>query len=128
MLDTNVVSEVMRNPDGPAGKRFRAHREKLAVSIFVAGELRFGGIKKGSDDLVSRINAMLSVIPVLPFDRPADRHFAYIRHHLEAIGRPIGPTDLLIAAHALALDLTLVTANIREFSRVPNLRVENWLD
>jgi tRNA(fMet)-specific endonuclease VapC len=128
MLDTNTVSEVMRRPDGPVGIRFKASRDKLAISVLVAAELRFGALKKKSDQLVRRVESILSVLPILPLDHPADRHYAQIRHHLEAAGRPIGPNDLLIAAHALALDITLVTANIREFSRVPNLRVENWLD
>ena len=128
MLDTNTVSEVMRRPDGPAGMRFKAHRDKLAVSVLVAAELRFGALKKQSDQLSRRVESILGVLPLLPLDHPADSHYAHLRHHLEAAGTPIGANDLLIAAHALALDLTLITANIREFSRVPNLRVENWLD
>jgi tRNA(fMet)-specific endonuclease VapC len=64
---------------------------------------------------------------VLALDKEADRRYAEIRHRLEQRGTPIGPNDLLIAAHALALDLTLVTANVDEFARVPRLRVENWL-
>jgi tRNA(fMet)-specific endonuclease VapC len=128
MLDTNIVSEVMRNPLGRVGQRFLADRESLCVSVFVAAELRFGGVKKGSDELSGRIGDPLNALPVLPFAAPGDRQYSHVRHYLEAIGRSIGPNDLWIAAHALALDLTLVTANIREFSRVPNLRVENWLD
>ena len=85
-------------------------------------------IKKQSEQLAQRIEAILGVLPVLQLGQPADHHYAHVRHYLEAAGRPIGANDLFIAAHALALDLTLVTANIREFSRVPNLRVENWLD
>ena len=65
---------------------------------------------------------------IVPFAEPADQVYAELRAHLERAGTPIGPHDLLIAAHALALDLTLVTDNLREFSRVPDLRVENWLD
>ncbi|HEY9010928.1 MAG TPA: PIN domain-containing protein [Devosia sp.] len=128
MLDTNMVSEVMRRPDGRAGLRFKASRDKLAVSVLVAAELRFGALKRQSEQLARRVDSILGVLPVLPLNHPADRYYAHVRNHLEAIGRPISGNDLLIAAHALALDLTLVTANIREFSRVPNLRVENWLD
>lgn len=128
MLDTNAVSEVMRRPDGPAGTRFKASRDRLAVSALVAAELRFGALKKRSDQLARRVESILGVLPVLPFDALADRIYARLRLTLEAQGTPIGPNDLLIAAHALTLDLTLVTANIREFSRVPDLRVENWLD
>jgi tRNA(fMet)-specific endonuclease VapC len=128
MLDTNIVSEVMRNPTGRAAQRFLAERQSLCISVFTAAELRFGGIKKGSDQLIGRIDDLLNAVPVLPFAAPGDRFYASTRHYLEVIGRPIGPNDLWIAAHALALDLTLITANIREFSRVPNLRVENWFD
>lgn len=65
---------------------------------------------------------------MLPIDEPVAHAFAEIRAHLEYSGTPIGPYEMLIAAHALALDLPLVTANIGEFSRVPDLRLENWLD
>jgi tRNA(fMet)-specific endonuclease VapC len=67
------------------------------------------------------------VLPILSLSPPVNRHYAVIRSHLEQTGKPIGPNDLLIAAHALALNLTLVTANLREFERVPGLSVENWL-
>lgn len=128
MLDTNTVSEVMRRPDGPAGTRFKASRERLAVSVLVAAELRFGAFKRQSDQLARRVESILGVLPVLAFDVPSDRAYARIRAEMEVRGTPIGGNDLLIAAHALALDLTLVTANLGEFSRVPNLRLENWLD
>lgn len=128
MLDTNIVSEVMRRPDGPAGTRFKASRERLAVSVLVAAELRFGALKSQSDQLARRVESILGVLPVLAFDAPADRAYARIRTELQRLGTPIGGNDLLIAAHALALDLTIVTANLGEFSRVPDLRLENWLD
>ena len=70
---------------------------------------------------------MLSALEVLPLEPPADQRYAEIRHRLVRHGTPIGPNYLLIAAHTLASDLTLITANTREFERVPTLRVENWL-
>lgn len=70
---------------------------------------------------------LLSALEILPLEAPTDRHYAQLRHHLALRGTPIGPNDLLIAAHALAADLKLVTANVGEFSRVPGLKVENWL-
>jgi len=63
----------------------------------------------------------------MPLEAPVDRRYAELRHHLTRQGTLIGPNHLLIAAHALAADLTLVTANTREFERVPSLRIENWL-
>jgi tRNA(fMet)-specific endonuclease VapC len=74
------------------------------------------------------MDAILAVLEVRPFDIPADREYAKLRLHLEQAGMPIGPNDMLIAAHALAAESILVTANTGEFSRVPGLAVENWLE
>lgn len=99
----------------------------VCTSIVVAAELRFGAVKSGSPKLADRVDRILSALEVLPLQPPADRHYGDIRQKLARRGLPIGPNDLLIAAHARALDLAVVTANAREFSRVPGLRVENWL-
>ena len=77
--------------------------------------------------LAERIDLILSALEILPLETPADRQYASLRHHLTRQATPIGPNDLLIAAHALANDLTVITANVGEFSRVPGLKVENWL-
>lgn len=76
---------------------------------------------------MKRLEVILERLPVLPLITPSDRHYGAIRQHLEQSGTPIGPNDLLIAAHALSLNLILVTANTREFERVPDLRLANWL-
>jgi tRNA(fMet)-specific endonuclease VapC len=129
MLDTNIVSDLVRNPDGKAAARLRAVRDHgLAVSIITAAELRFGAAKSGSPRLLSRVEATLDRLAVLPFDVPADAEYANIRVELETSGKPIAPNDLLIAAHARSLGTTIVTANLTEFSRVRGLNVENWLD
>lgn len=94
----------------------------------MACELRFGAEKKQSASLRARVEELLTAIDVLALDVDIDFHYAEIRAKLEAAGTPIGPNDLLIAAHARSLDLVLVSANIREFSRVPELSVENWLE
>jgi tRNA(fMet)-specific endonuclease VapC len=73
------------------------------------------------------LNAILSAIEILPLEEPSDQRYGELRADLEKRGLMIGPNDMLIAAHALMLDCVVVTANIREFSRVPNLKVENWL-
>lgn len=78
--------------------------------------------------MLAQIEAILGSIPVLALDVPADAEYGAIRAELEVAGKPIGPNDLLIAAHAHALEAVLVTANIGEFKRVRDLRVENWLD
>lgn len=100
----------------------------ICTSIIVACELRYGAAKKGSARLSERVESLLESLEVLPLDKESDHRYAEIRYHLEQQGKPIGPNDLLIAAHALALDLTLVTDNVEEFARVPGLRLENWLD
>jgi tRNA(fMet)-specific endonuclease VapC len=130
MLDTNMVSDFVRNPQGRVAQRINRQggSTDLAISIIVASELRYGAVRRGSPRLTDQIERTLEFFAVLPFEAPADIVYATIRTRLEAAGRPIGANDLLIAAHALSLDLTLVTANIREFSRVPGPKVENWLD
>ena len=128
MLDTNIVSHLIRVPDGPVRRRLVMLPTSACVSVVVACELRFGAKKVRSARLDAQISDIFRVVPVVPMDEGVIAHYAATRAHLERAGEPIGPTDLLIAAHALALDLTLVTANIREFARVPGLRVENWLD
>ncbi len=127
MLDANVVSELIRNPAGRAAQRARAAGDAVCVSAFVAAELRYGCAKKGSPQLLRKVEEFLSEVPVLPFDVPADGGYGAIRAKLEAIGRPIGSNDLLIAAHAHTLGATVVTANAGEFQRIPGLNVENWL-
>ena len=99
----------------------------VCISIIVLAELRFGFAKKNSRRLLARLEGMLDEFSVQPWGDPADRRYAGIRAELERSGRLIGSNDLLIAAHALALNCILVTDNEREFSRVPGLRVENWL-
>ncbi len=128
LLDTNILSDLIRHPQGTVAARISATGEgDVCTSIVAAAELRFGAEKSKSPNLADRVNLILSALHVLPLEPPADRHYGEIRQHLARRGTPIGPNDLLIAAHALALDLVVVTANASEFSRVPGLRVENWL-
>ena len=128
MLDTNVVSALMRDPRGNIAKRIaEVGADAIAVSIVVAAELRYGCSKKGSAILTERVETILGSVDIIAFDRPADVEYGDIRAALEANGTPIGPNDLLIAAHARSLGAVLVTANTGEFERVPGLQVENWV-
>lgn len=128
LLDTNILSDLIRNPAGPAAARIAAVGEgAVATSIIVAAELRYGAARKGVPALTARVEALLSEIEVLPLTVPGDAAYGRLRHALETRGTPIGHNDLLIAAHALALDRVMVTANLREFGRVEGLVVENWL-
>ena len=129
LLDTNIISALIRNPQSPVTDRIAHEGEKsVCTSIVVAAELRFGAKKSGSIRLASQVEAILSAIDILPLTKPVDQRYATIRFELEKAGTPIGPNDMLIAAQTLTLDLILITANLREFSRVPGLTVENWLE
>jgi len=128
LLDTNILSDLVRNPQGVVAAQItKAGEDTVCSSVIVAAELRYGATKSNSAKLAERINLILSALEILPLEIPADHQYAALRHHLTRQGTPIGPNDLLIAAHALASDLTVVTANVGEFSRVPGLKVENWL-
>jgi tRNA(fMet)-specific endonuclease VapC len=129
MLDTNIVSELARNPQGAVARRIaEVGPDAICVSIITAAELHYGCAKKGSPKLLAQIEAILGSVQVLALDVPADTEYGGIRAELEAAGKPIGPNDLFIAAHAYALGAVLVTANTGEFTRIRALRVENWLD
>lgn len=128
MLDTNILSDLIRNPQGSAAKRIaRIGEGAVCTSIIIAAELRYGSARSGSRRLRGAVEDLLSEMTVLPFDVPADAEYGTIRSELEAAGTSIGPNDLLIAAHASAIGATIVTANMNEFSRVRGLKVENWL-
>ncbi|MGJ3244654.1 MAG: type II toxin-antitoxin system VapC family toxin [Elainellaceae cyanobacterium] len=128
LLDTNILSDLVRHPQGRVFQHIATVREDtVCTTIIVACELRFGAAKSGSSRLSQQLERILEVLPVLSLESPVDQHYAEIRTHLEQSGTPIGPNDLLIAAHALAFNLTLITGNTREFERVPKLNLDNWL-
>jgi tRNA(fMet)-specific endonuclease VapC len=128
MLDTNIVSDLIKNPGGQAAQRIQAvGGETICTSIIVAAELRYGCAKKGSRTFSKKVEALLAEVPVLALDVPADTEYGGIRAALEAAGQTIGHNDLLIAAQACALGAIIVTANEGEFRRIRGLQVENWL-
>lgn len=128
LLDTNAVSDLVRNPQGKCASRIGAVGEQnVCTSIIVTCELRYGALKKNSIRLTRQLNDVLSALEIIPFEPPADSHYARVRTQIEGAGTPIGANDLLIASHALALGCILVTDNVREFSRVKRLTTENWL-
>ncbi|MYA15871.1 MAG: type II toxin-antitoxin system VapC family toxin [Gammaproteobacteria bacterium] len=127
LLDTNAVSELVRQPEGALATRVASLTPgTFAISVVVAAELRYGAERRGSVRLSKQLETLLANVNVLPLDTPVDRHYGAIRNELESAGNPISHNDLLIAAHARALGATLVTNNVREFGRVPGLAVENW--
>jgi tRNA(fMet)-specific endonuclease VapC len=128
LLDTDILSDLVRNPQGKAARRIaKVGESEICTSIIVASELRYGCAKSASARLRKAVADLLDEIEVLPFEAPADVDYGAIRAALEAAGTPIGSNDLLIAAHARALGAIIVTANTQEFKRVGGVKVENWL-
>lgn len=122
------MSDMIRHPTGAVAARvFRLGDQAVCTSIIAAAELRFGAAKRNAARLTGLVDDLLSGLVIEPWDRPADQEYARLRSSLESRGAVIGGNDLLIAAHAVALGATVVTDNVREFSRVDGLNVENWL-
>jgi tRNA(fMet)-specific endonuclease VapC len=128
LLDTNIVSDLVRNPQGKCVSKLAAVGEhNICTSVIVAAELRYGAAKKRSPRLTRQLEEILGALTIISFEPPADGTYGRVRAALDAAGTPIGGNDLLIASHALALNLTLVTDNEREFAHVQELKIENWL-
>lgn len=128
LLDTNIVSDLVRNPQGRIAQHIRAVGEgHICTSIIVAAELRYGAVKRCSPRLSAQLDAVLGALEILPFEAPADATYGLLRARLEQAGQPIGGNDLLIAAQAHASGYVIVTDNAREFARIDGLRCENWL-
>jgi tRNA(fMet)-specific endonuclease VapC len=128
LLDTNVISDLVRNPQGRVAQRIRGVGEaQVCTSIIVAAELRYGAARGGSRRLSAQLEAVLGALDVLPFEAPADAAYGVLRARLEGVGRAIGGNDLLIAAQVIALGYALVTDNEREFAQIDSLTQENWL-
>lgn len=126
MPDTNAISTYMRGDNRKLVKKMQENFGELSLSVIVLAEREFG-VTKGTSALARlKLAELAQIIPVEPFTREDSTHYAAIRHDLESRGLGIGPMDTLIAAQALRIGATLVTRNIREFSRVSGLKVENW--
>ena len=128
LLDTNILSDLVKRPQGAVAARIAVvGGDQVCTSLIVAAELRYGSAKRGSEKLTKQLEAILATLPVIPLEVPTDQQYGQLRAALESQGNLIGPNDLLIAAHALALGAVLVTDNTREFERVQGLVIENWL-
>lgn len=128
LLDTNILSDLVRNPGGRIAEHVaRVGDRQVCTSIVAAAELRYGAVKRGSPQLTRQVAVVLSSLEILGLETPTDVTYGALRVRLERAGNLIGPYDLLIAAHALSLGLTLVTDNEREFTRVEGLKIQNWL-
>ena len=130
LLDTNIISALMKNPKGAAAHQCHAvlHKQPAALlctSVIVQCELLFGLQRLTHPRWQTHYQRIIESLEVLPLEENVALHYAQLRTELELNGNPMSPNDLLIAAHALALDATLVTADAA-FTRVNGLRVENW--
>ena len=127
LLDTNIISDIAKNPGGPAAKRLaELSANELCTSVVVSAEVRFGfenGIGKA---LRTSMTAVLDNLRILSLEPPVDQIYAETRAAMSKIGKAITPNDMFIAAHALAIDATVVTDD-QAFRFVPGLKVENWL-
>ena len=128
LLDTNILSDLERNPRGTVAKRIaQVGQKRVCTSIIVAAEIRYGVAKRGSPRLERNLDMILNSLDILPLEPPADRIYGSLRLSLEQTGKSIGANDLLIASQTMALGYTLVTDNVKEFSRIKSLAVQNWL-
>lgn len=128
LLDTNICIYVINHKPLHVFERFKQYQlGDLAISSITASELAFGVEKSGSERNKNALNKFLSPLDVLPYDEKAIWYYAQLRQQLQSTGQPIGSLDMLIAAHALALDTILVTNNLKEFERIDGLKLENWI-
>lgn len=126
MLDTDISSYIIKRRPESLLSRFEKHAEQLCVSVITAAELRFGAEKAGRPKLAELVEAFLERLSIVDWTDGVNHHYARIRSALERGGTPIGNMDLLIASHAVSEGSTLVTNNLRHFSHVPGLKLEEW--
>lgn len=128
LLDTNICIYIINHRPEKVLKRFYQYEiGDIGTSAISAGELAFGVEKSGSTRNRVALAKFFTPLEILPFDEKAIWHYGKLRAALQRQGNLIGPLDMLIAAHALSLSMTLVTNNTKEFSRIENLALENWV-
>jgi len=128
MLDTNICSYIIKQRPSEVLKKFeKVQKDQICISILTYAELQYG-VERASSKRINQeiIEAFVDRLKILPWDMEAAQHYAKIRNYLEKQGTPIGSMDMMIASHARSQDYTIVTNNLREFERVPNLKLENW--
>ncbi len=129
MLDTNICIYVIKKKPHDVIERFkRTEISQIGISSITLSEL-FYGVSKSSKPEQNRIALMQFIAPleILPYGDEASQYYGELRAYLEKQGTPVGSLDMLIAAHALSISCTLVTNNEKEFIRIPDLKIENWV-
>ena len=129
MLDTNIVIYTIKNRPEEVREAFKQYDGQMCISTVTVGELIFGAERSNqAEKNMEILEGMFARLDVLAFDTQAAAHFGQLRAELYSKGKPIGPYDMMIAGHARAMGLIMITNNLREFQRVPGLRVENWVN
>lgn len=127
LLDTNIIIYTIKNRPASVRENFKRHAGQMAVSTVTLGELIFGAERSSQPERnLADVEGLAARLSVLAFDEQAAAHFGQVRAELYRAGTPIGPYDMMIAGHARAEGLILVTNNVREFKRVSGLRIEDW--
>ena len=128
MLDTNIVIYTIKNRPEKARKAFNKHAGQICISAVTWAELVYSAERSASPDRnLADIEGLAARLDIVPFNDQAGTHFGQVRAELYRIGKPLAPYDMMIAGHARALALILVTNNMKEFKRVSGLRLENWV-
>jgi tRNA(fMet)-specific endonuclease VapC len=128
LLDTNICIYIIKEQPAQVLQRLiQAGRDSLAISTVTVAELAFGAAKSVRPETRAKLENFLSKFPILNWDKDAAWVYGNVRKDIEAKGQRIGERDLMLACQALALDVTMVTNNTREFERVEGLRLENWV-
>ena len=129
MLDTNTCIYIIKQKPPDVIKRFKQTEiSQISISSITLSELLFGVSKSSKPEQNQMaLTQFIAPLELLPYDDEAAQYYGDLRAHLEKMGTPIGSLDMLIAAHALSIDCTLVTNNVKEFIRIPNLKIDNWV-
>ena len=128
MLDTNIVIYAIRNRPKQVREAFKRHENQMGISAVTKSELIYGAERSSQPERnLADIEGLIARLEVAPFEDPAAEHFGQLRAELYRIGQPVDPYDMMIAAHARAMGLILVTNNMKAFERVPGLRIEDWV-
>jgi len=128
MLDTNIVIYTIKNRPSQVREAFKQHENQMCISAVTLGELIYGAERSAQPERnLADIDGLIARLEAAPFEAYASSHFGQLRAELYRIGQAIGPYDMMIAGHARAMGLILVTHNMKAFERVSGLRVENWV-
>lgn len=126
ILDTDIASYLIRGDHEAVTKKFSELYDSCVISSITAAELQYGAKKRNNKQLTQKVKAFCDLVEIVPWDEDAAKAYAKLRVELETSGTPIGNMDMLIAASALARKAVLVTNNTEHFSRIKDLKLNNW--